>query len=421
MFIRRMLELYEVVFFTASTSNYADKVLDELDTERKAYRLYRQHCTLLNCDFVKDLSQLGRDLKDVVMVDNVPTCYALQPCNGIPIATWIDDKNDKELDRFTFILELLAKVDDVRDYLREVVRDNELDYSEAVRLLKGEITLDQVQKNPSDYWSSPRKKAPPSRERTQSQKKLMPRFEKPSEENHKQPGSAKNNEVQNKEKIREVKKSRTMSSCVMILTKEVLSDIKEKDKTRDPGPETPKKSYVGLLSRVNSSNAVPSHQGNTPTYYSSRAPLLTKRPEKSLFAKVPDAGKEVALNALPPRPVHKRTVTSYTPKPIPQLSSEANKYLNYAMQEKTMAMHYRRQSTGTPTQTNGYKPLDVISYPKYINTQSSVSRYTIRNGHGSSTPMGMYSRLLGGSSTPSRVYEASNGSSNSGVWSTKFY
>eukprot|EP00826_Nyctotherus_ovalis_P009562 TRINITY_DN1252_c0_g1_i5.p1 TRINITY_DN1252_c0_g1~~TRINITY_DN1252_c0_g1_i5.p1 ORF type:complete len:417 (+),score=68.94 TRINITY_DN1252_c0_g1_i5:720-1970(+) len=416
-----MLEIYEVVFFTASTSGYADKVLDELDAGRKAYRLYRQHCTLLNCDFVKDLSQLGRDLKDVVMVDNVPNCYALQPCNGIPITTWIDDRNDKELDRFAFILELFAKVDDVRDYLREVVRENELDYAEAVRLLKGEITLDQVQKSPSDYWSSPRKKPAPSRERTQSQKKLMPHFEKASQEVNKHPISTKANEAQNKEKIREVKKSRTMSSCVMILTKEVLSDIKEKDKIRESAPQTPKKPYIGLLNRMNSSNAVSWHQGSTPVYCPSRTVLLARKPEKSLFAKAPEAAKDAPLNTLPPRPVHKRTVTSYTPKPIAQLSSEANKYLNYVMQEKTVPMHNRRQSTGTPTQANGYKPLEIVSYPKYINVQSSVSKYTIRNGHGSSTSVGMYSRLLGGSSTPSKMYEASNGSSSSAVWSTKFY
>jgi len=111
-----MCELFEVVFFTASTSNYAEKVLDALDPEHRApYRLYRQHCTLINCEFVKDLSQLGRDLKDVIIVDNLPSCYSLQPCNGIPILTWINNKSDRELDRLSSILEPLSKVSYVVD------------------------------------------------------------------------------------------------------------------------------------------------------------------------------------------------------------------------------------------------------------------------------------------------------------------
>ena len=138
---------------------YANKVMDFLDSNAIIpYRLFRQHCTLLRGNFVKNLSQLGRDLKDVIIVDNSPLCYALQPCNGIPITTWIDDMSDCELEKLTPILELLSKVDDVRDYLREVVRDNELDYIEAMKLLKGEISLDDIQKNPSEYWTKKKKR-----------------------------------------------------------------------------------------------------------------------------------------------------------------------------------------------------------------------------------------------------------------------
>ena len=166
-----MCELYEVVIFTASMKYCADQVLDQIDTDKQIpFRLYREHCTLIKGNFVKDLSQLGRDLKDVIIVDNNPTCYMRQPCNGMPIKSWTDNKTDRELEKLIPILELFCKVDDVRDYLREVVRDNELDDKEALRLLNGEIKLEDVQKDPVAYWTicSPRKHKSPVR--CQSQK-----------------------------------------------------------------------------------------------------------------------------------------------------------------------------------------------------------------------------------------------------------
>ena len=44
--------------------------MDQLDCKRHcSYRLFREHCTSLNGVFVKDMSKLGRELKDVIIVD----------------------------------------------------------------------------------------------------------------------------------------------------------------------------------------------------------------------------------------------------------------------------------------------------------------------------------------------------------------
>lgn len=141
-FIKRMSGIYEVVLYTAAVESYGAKVAEKLDPQHLIpHRLFRNKCSLVKGRLVKNLAHLGRDLKDVVIVDNSPSCYVLQPCNGIPIKSWIDDKEDKELEKLVLVLELLSKVDDVRDYLRELVIDNKIDYADAVKLLRGETQI----------------------------------------------------------------------------------------------------------------------------------------------------------------------------------------------------------------------------------------------------------------------------------------
>jgi len=47
--------------------------------------------------FIKDLSQLGRDLKKTIIVDNITENFLLQPDNGISIKSWFDDPDDMAL------------------------------------------------------------------------------------------------------------------------------------------------------------------------------------------------------------------------------------------------------------------------------------------------------------------------------------
>jgi len=66
------------------------------------------------------LSALGLSLKNVILVDNAPVSYSLQPQNGIPIKTWIDDQNDKELLNLLPVLEYLSHAEDVRYEIRKL-------------------------------------------------------------------------------------------------------------------------------------------------------------------------------------------------------------------------------------------------------------------------------------------------------------
>ena len=127
---------YELVIFTASLSKYADPLMDILDNNFFcSYRLFREHCTFYNEVFVKDLSLLGRNLKDVMIVDNSPAAFMFHPECALPILSWFDDMNDTVLYDWLPMLELMAQVDDCRHFIRRFVYDNQVDLPRAFEVL----------------------------------------------------------------------------------------------------------------------------------------------------------------------------------------------------------------------------------------------------------------------------------------------
>lgn len=114
-FMKRVGELYEVVVFTASVSKYGDPLLDQLDIHKVVHhRLFRESCYNHQGNYVKDLSQVGRDLKDTIIIDNSPTSYIFHPQHAVPISSWFSDAHDNELLDLIPVLEDLA-TSDVRD------------------------------------------------------------------------------------------------------------------------------------------------------------------------------------------------------------------------------------------------------------------------------------------------------------------
>ena len=120
-FLDQVGDMFEILVFTASLSKYADPVLDLLDKGRRIrWRLYREHCFPHGGNFVKDLTCLGRDLARTLIVDNSPHAYSFQPENAIPIATFIDDPEDRGLLDLLPVLLKLEGCADVREGMRQM-------------------------------------------------------------------------------------------------------------------------------------------------------------------------------------------------------------------------------------------------------------------------------------------------------------
>ncbi|EAR97348.1 NLI interacting factor-like phosphatase (macronuclear) [Tetrahymena thermophila SB210] len=119
-FLRIMANYYEVFIWTASIKEYADVIINQLDPSGSfiSYRLYRDSCRKKGDYYIKDLALLNRNMKDVIIIDNLSTCFNLHQENGIQIQDFTNDETDNELEKLTPFLIFASDVNDVRDVFK---------------------------------------------------------------------------------------------------------------------------------------------------------------------------------------------------------------------------------------------------------------------------------------------------------------
>jgi Dullard-like phosphatase family protein len=130
-FLDEVGKYYELIIFTTATQDYADALIDEVE-DNKIYfdhRLYREHAVIIDNDFVKDLTRIGRPLDKIIIVDNMPQNFRLQKENGIIIkAFWGEDDHDTALlDLYPILVNIAKEGGDVRKslvkYKDEIVKN----------------------------------------------------------------------------------------------------------------------------------------------------------------------------------------------------------------------------------------------------------------------------------------------------------
>lgn len=138
-FLREMSKYFNLYIFTASLSLYAKTLVEIFDKNKVILNiLNRNYCRYMKGIYFKDLSIFKIDLKDIIILDNNPDSYALNKYNGIPILSWFDDANDKELLKLLPLLKFLSKVKDVRPIIKKIVNNErkKIDYLKVYKLLK---------------------------------------------------------------------------------------------------------------------------------------------------------------------------------------------------------------------------------------------------------------------------------------------
>lgn len=119
-FLKQVSKWFNLVIFTASVKEYADPVIDWLESERKyfTHRFYRNHCTLREGQgYIKDLTSVDKNLNHVIIVDNSPISYAWHESNAVTVEGWINDATDTDLLNLIPLLRAMRYTTDVRTVL----------------------------------------------------------------------------------------------------------------------------------------------------------------------------------------------------------------------------------------------------------------------------------------------------------------
>ena len=87
-FLSQMKSLYELILFSSNTQDYVDPIVQLIQKRQNFfdYVLYRHHITLdEEGNNVKNLELIGRDLKKIIIIDDIARYFKLQKENGINI------------------------------------------------------------------------------------------------------------------------------------------------------------------------------------------------------------------------------------------------------------------------------------------------------------------------------------------------
>ncbi|EGW30805.1 uncharacterized protein SPAPADRAFT_142199 [Spathaspora passalidarum NRRL Y-27907] len=138
-FLQEISKWFELQIFTASVKEYADPIInwlesDLIDSRKQKHkytsaedmpfspkvftkRYYRNDCTYRpGVGYIKDLSKFIKDeeLKNVLILDNSPISYSLHEQNAVTIEGWVNDQTDRDLLNLLPMLHSLSLCIDVR-------------------------------------------------------------------------------------------------------------------------------------------------------------------------------------------------------------------------------------------------------------------------------------------------------------------
>ena len=99
-FLNKVFPLFDLILWTIAKKDYADEMINNIEKDKKYFtaRLYRDHASYKNNIYVKDLSNLGRPLDKIIIIDDKESNFSLQRSNGILIRPFHGTKKECQND-----------------------------------------------------------------------------------------------------------------------------------------------------------------------------------------------------------------------------------------------------------------------------------------------------------------------------------
>ena len=99
-FLNKIFPLFDLILWTIAKKDYADEMINNIEKDKKYFtaRLYRDHASYKNNIYVKDLSNLGRPLDKIIIIDDKESNFSLQRSNGILIRPFHGTKKECQND-----------------------------------------------------------------------------------------------------------------------------------------------------------------------------------------------------------------------------------------------------------------------------------------------------------------------------------
>ena len=127
-----MAKFYNIVLFTASLREYAEKILNIFDPKGDYIQnvLARENCTKHKNQFIKDFRIITNNVvkkENILMIDNKIISFAYNLFQGIPILPYYSDPQDTELrDIVPFLIHLSSFRVDIKEEIYRRYNYNEI-------------------------------------------------------------------------------------------------------------------------------------------------------------------------------------------------------------------------------------------------------------------------------------------------------
>ena len=121
-FLKAASQYYELVLFSENYMATVQQIIERIDPNAYAHKLFKDSTTLEDGKVIKDLSLMNRPIEKIVLIDHRTDAYSKQPENALVVEPWKGDTSDKLLTELIPFLELVASKSgkiDVRTILNE--------------------------------------------------------------------------------------------------------------------------------------------------------------------------------------------------------------------------------------------------------------------------------------------------------------